>query len=552
MTDFEPPGAVRGRPYHPRTKDAALPLAPRKPRARHAAESRRRILLVCPRFSRSMANMHHAWPAVGARAFSPPLGLLVIASYLPEGWETRLVDESVRRVTAADLAWADAVFVSGMHIQRRYIDDVLARSRAAGKVTVLGGPSVSACPSWYPDADLLHIGELGDATDAIVARLDRDVGRPAGQERYTSVERVPMDAFPIPAYGLVDFGAYMMGTVQFSSGCPYLCEFCDIPSLYGRDPRLKTTAQLLSELDALLAVGNPGVVFFVDDNLIANRRAAAELLRELALWQERRGRPLAFACEATLNLAESPDMLESMRQALFTILVCGVETPEPEALRQMHKEQNTLRPVAESVGIFNRYGLHVVAGIILGLDGDTPATGERLASFIEESRIPMLTLNVLQALPGTPLSRRLEAEGRLLPGSEGGSNVKFLLPEEMVYETWREGMRRAYEPDALFARIDHQFRETFPNRKRVRPTRERATARNVARGFRALGYVLWHLGVRAPYRARFWRTALPALRRGQVEELIEVATIAHHVIAYTADVLGGSTRPGLYEARPEG
>ena len=224
--------------------------------------------------------------------------------------------------------WADAVFVSGMHIQRQAMLDIARRAHARGKVCAIGGPSVSASPEFYGEFDYLHIGEVGDATDALIATLDRDVGRPAAQQRFETAERLPLPDFPIPAYHLIDGGKYMLGSVQFSSGCPYRCEFCDIPALYGRQPRLKEPKQILAELDAMLARGPLGAIYFVDDNFIANRKAARELLPHLIAWQKERGYPVRFACEATLNIAKLPDLLEQMREAYFTTVFCGIETPE--------------------------------------------------------------------------------------------------------------------------------------------------------------------------------------------------------------------------------
>ncbi|HMD03308.1 MAG TPA: cobalamin-dependent protein, partial [Candidatus Baltobacteraceae bacterium] len=185
----------------------------------------------------------------------PPQGILVIAAYLPANWDVRFLDENVRAARAADFDWAEVVLVSGMHIQRSQIDDINARAHARGRVTVLGGPSVSGCPEYYPDFDYLHVGELGDATDALIARLEESVARPPAQVRYETGERLPLGDFPIPAYDLIDVAQYFLGSVQFSSGCPYRCEFCDIPELYGRNPRLKTPEQIVAELDAILANG---------------------------------------------------------------------------------------------------------------------------------------------------------------------------------------------------------------------------------------------------------------------------------------------------------
>ena len=201
----------------------------------------RRILCVFPAYTPSFGTFAHAYRLMhDVRAFMPPQGLLVIAAYMPEHWPVRFIDENIAPATAADFAWADVVLVSGMHIQARQIHDIARRAKAAGKVTALGGPSVSGAPEMYPDIDYLHIGEIGDSTDRLIARLDESCDRPVAQVRFETRERLPLSDFPIPAYHLVPLARYLMCTLQFSSGCPYLCEFCDIPNLYGRQPRFKT------------------------------------------------------------------------------------------------------------------------------------------------------------------------------------------------------------------------------------------------------------------------------------------------------------------------
>lgn len=513
--------------------------------------NRRRILCVSPRYTHSFGTFDHAFPLVGARAFMPPQGLLVIVAYLPKEWEVRFIDENLRPASPADYRWADAVFISGMHVQRETIRAINDSAHAVGRLTVLGGPSVSSSPEWYPEVDLLHIGELGDATDALIARLDASVARPARQEVYTTSERLPLTAFPLPAYDRVEIPRYFLASVQFSSGCPYRCEFCDIPELYGRNPRLKHPAQVTAELDAILAGGNPGCVYFVDDNFIGNRKAALELLRALVDWQQERGYPIKFACEATLNLAQAPAALELMREAHFTTVFCGIETPEEHALEFMHKEQNLRQPILEAIRTLNSYGLEVVSGIIIGLDTDTPTTGQRILEFIEASHIPMLTINLLQALPKTPLWRRLEAAGRLIPVDGRESNVAFLLPYETVVGMWRRCVTEAYTPEAIYRRFEFQMEHTYPNRKPLPASRARVSPANLLRGMRILARVFWHEGVRAEYRRRFWETALPLLRRGKIEEVIQVGVVGHHMIRFARECARGEAEQCFYAAGPQ-
>jgi radical SAM superfamily enzyme YgiQ (UPF0313 family) len=521
-------------------------------RTRYSPTNPRRILCVFPRYARSFGTFQHAYPLFGGRvrAFMPPQGLLVIAAYLPASGEVRFVDENSRRATPADFRWADAVLTSGMHIQRGEILDIVERAHAEGKPVVLGGPSVSGCPEWYPEADVLHVGELGDATDRLIEYLDGARGRPRHQARFETTARLPLADFPAPAYDLIRLREYFIASIQFSSGCPYTCEFCDIPALYGRNPRLKSVEQVLGELDRI-AAGGATSVYFVDDNFIGNQKAALELLPRLAAWQAERSYPLRFACEATLNIAKNERILELMREAGFITVFCGIETPEPHALRAMTKDQNLRLPVLEAVRRINRYGMEVVSGIILGLDTDDEGTADRIIEFIRLSNIPVLTINILYALPKTPLWRRLEAEGRLLDGGDGRqSNIRFRLPYDTVVDMWRRCITAAYEPDALYARFAYNQRATFGNRKAYPTSPERASWRNMRMGFALLGRVIWRIGVRAHYRRTFWRMAWPALRAGRIEELLHVAIVSHHLVEFTRDCLRGQGEASFYAPAP--
>ncbi len=511
----------------------------------------RRILCVFPRYARSFGTLHHAYPLLPrVRAFMPPQGLLLIAAALPAGWEVRFVDENMSAARTEDFAWADAVFVTGMHVQRDCINDVNERAHAAGKVTALGGPSVSASPEWYPEFDILHIGELGDATRALYARLDETVERPLEQIRFTTADRTPLTDFPTPAYHLIDIKHYFLASVQFSSGCPYRCEFCDIPELYGRNPRLKSPEQVCRELDAIVAAGPPGAIYFVDDNFIGNQKATLELLPHLVEWQRRTGYRVRFACEATLNIAQNRKVLELMREAFFHTVFIGIETPDPEALRGMVKDQNLRLPILEAVEILNSYGMEVVSGIILGLDQDTEHTADDILAFIEASKIPMLTINLLYALPRTPLWRRLEKEGRILSDGTGGeeSNVQFLLPRDVVRSSWLKCVAESNKPEPLYRRFQHQIEKTYPNR--FNPGALRKVERSdVANGFKILGRILWRVGLRSDYRNVFWRMARPALKRGDIEAVIHVGLVAHHLIRFARDCEAGVGEYSFYSEK---
>ena len=513
-------------------------------------ENVRRILCVFPRYTSSFGTFEYAYPlTAGVQAFMPPQGLLLIAAYIPAHWPVRFIDENIRPATAEDFQWAEAVFVSGMHIQRQQMNDICRRAHAFDLTVAIGGPSVSACPDYYPSFDYLHVGELGDATNELIARIGRDPSRPERQVTLKTADRLDMTKFPIPAYELADIGHYFLGSIQYSSGCPYQCEFCDIPGLYGRNPRLKTPQQITAELDKLLECGITGSVYFVDDNFIGNRKAALELLPHLIEWQKKTGYVLRFSCEATLNIAKRPEILAAMREAFFATIFCGIETPDPAALKAMRKDHNMMVPIMEAIQTLNGFGMEVVSGIILGLDTDKPETGQHLLEFIDASQIPLLTINLLQALPGTPLWDRLKRENRLIEDEGRDSNVDFRLPYEDVVTTWRACMGSAYQPAKLLARYEFQIQHTYQNRIEPPPSRERSSWRNIRLGLTMLRNIFWKVGILGDYKLEFWKFALRRLARGEIEYLISSILVAHHLIMFARDASRGHTNASYYSLK---
>jgi hopanoid C-2 methylase len=512
------------------------------------SKNRRRVLLIFPRYAKSFGTFDHAFALLGVRACMPPQGILLIAALLPPEWDVQFVDENVRPVRPEQWEWADVVFLSGMHIQRKRINELNEHAHRAGKLTVLGGPSVTAAPEFYPKVDLLHCGEVGDATRNLFERLDNSVARPPEQQLYRTVERLPLNEFPAPAYELLAARQYLTGSVQFSSGCPFTCEFCDIPGLYGRKPRMKTPAQILGELDQLYTAGMCEI-YFVDDNFIAHPQATQELLPHLVAWQKRHGFPLRLACEATLNISMYPQILERMRQARFVTVFCGTETPEPETLRAIKKTQNLRRPILDSIRTLNGYGLEVVSGIIIGFDTDTAETPEAIIRFARESQIPLMTVNLLYALPKTPLYERLSREGRILQDPEADLNISFLEPRETVVERWRHVIAQLYEPANVYERFLAQTRQTYVNRSREDAWRQ-LTWRNLRRAGRILSRILWHVGLRANYRRQFWRMFWALIFRGELEAIFHITIVAHHLIAYTREALQGRGQASNYSLQP--
>ena len=365
-----------------------------------------------------------------------------------------------------------------------------------------------------------------------------------------TADRLAMTEFPIPAYELAETRKYLLGSIQYSSGCPYQCEFCDIPGLYGRNPRLKSPQQIIAELDKLRECGMTDTVYFVDDNFIGNRKAALDLLPHLVEWQKRTGYITRLACEATLNIAKRPEILEKMREAFFVTVFCGIETPDPDALKAMHKDHNMMVPILEGIHTINSYGMEVVSGIIMGLDTDKPETADALLAFVDESRIPLLTINLLQALPKTPLWDRLEKEGRLLDDDDSrDSNVDFLLPYDQVVSSWRKCMEVAYEPEKTVRALSVSMRVHLRQPAESAGQPEQKSWANIRRGLIMLRNIFWKVGVLGDYRKVFWKFALRRLRQGDIEGLIGSAMIAHHLIMFARAASGGQQNASNYSIR---
>jgi hopanoid C-2 methylase len=295
--------------------------------------------------------------------------------------------------------------------------------------------------------------------------------------------------------------------------------------------------------------GYPSVIYFVDDNFIGNRKAAREMLPHLIDWQCARGYPLQFACEATLNLAKQPEILSLMRRAQFLTVFVGIETPEADALKAMRKEHNSVLPMMEAIKTLNSYGLEVTSGIILGLDTDTAETESHLKEFIDLSEIPILTINLLQALPRTPLWDRLKRADRLIVDDTGlESNVSFLRPYDEVVAMWRRCVMYAYEPERLFARFAYQVDATFAHRLDV-PARGKLTVRNLREAVVLAFNLVFRIGLLSNYRRPFWRAAYHALKRGQIDAALGMGLVAYHLIQFSREVFRGDQNASFYSAR---
>src|SRR5882724_226220 len=377
-----------------------------------------KVLLVNPEYPITYWSFRHALSFEGKRSAFPPLGLTTISAMLPPTWERRLVDLNVRPLKPADIKWADIVLVTAMLVQKESLLKVIAQCKAKGKRVVVGGPFITSAIEKIPGIDHIFLGEAETTLPTFIEDLERGEAKPL----YQAAEKPSLYGTPIPDFGLADLKRYSMMGVQYSRGCPFQCEFCDIIEIYGRVPRTKTPDQMLAELDALVNVGWRGTVFIVDDNFIGNKRNVKQLLPRLAEWQEKNGHPFSFITEASVNLADDDELLEGMKKAGFRRVFLGIETPEEEGLRSALKTQNIGCDLLESVKKIQGYGMEVMAGFIVGFDTDKDDIFQRQINFIRDSAIPLAMVGLLNALPSTQLWRRLKREGRRL-GESSGNNT---------------------------------------------------------------------------------------------------------------------------------
>lgn len=419
-----------------------------------------------PDFDPTYWGMQYALPLVSRKSFMPPLGLMTIAAMTPPEYDIRVVDMNCGALTDEQILWADLVLFSAMMMQQRTLFLAADRCRALGKTIVFGGPYPTSFPEeCRPHCDHMVLNEGEVTWPPFLA--DLAAGSPKAV--YASDEKPDITKTPCPRFDLVNMADYAMIPLQFSRGCPFQCEFCDIHVLYGRVPRTKTPSQMLAELDALHATGYRGGVFIVDDNFIGNRREVVKFLPELERWTSEHGTPFQYGTEATLNLAEDKKLLKQMIDSGFLWIFIGIETPEKEALKETRKPQNVAGVMLDRIRVLQTAGLLVFGGFIVGFDNEKEDIFDRQIEFIAQAAIPNAMVGQLGALPGTPLLARMKKEGRLLRSltDKDGlgpffSNFKTKLPFETIMRGQLRILETIYEPRAYFDRLFEAYRRMPP------------------------------------------------------------------------------------------
>lgn len=424
-----------------------------------------KALLVYPEFPDGFWSFKHALKFVGRKAALPPLGLITIAAMLPKAWKLRLVDMNVEKLTEADLMWADCVLISAMVVQRKSAKELIARCNDAHIPVIAGGPLFTEESERFPEVDHLVLGEA----EEIFPRFLADFEAGCAVRSYKASGYSNIHTAPVPRWDLLDMKQYASMSVQFSRGCPFDCDFCDITVLFGRRPRLKKPEQMIAELDALWDSGWRDGIFFVDDNFIGNKPyLQTVLLPALIAWQRSHKKSVSFSTEASINLADDEGLVRQMVVAGFNGVFIGIETPEEEGLISCNKLQNTRRNLTESIRKLQNMGLEVRAGFIVGFDSDTPSIFKRQYEFIQENGIPTAMVGILQALPGTKLYQRLRTEGRIR-GVISGDNVdgttnivpKMMSPKELS-AGYQWLVHYLYAPKHYYRRVRTFLREYRP------------------------------------------------------------------------------------------
>lgn len=421
------------------------------------------ILLVSPATPASFWSYEHVLPLISRKAAFPPLGLLTVAGMLPREWNLRLVDLNVSRLADADVEWADYVFLSAMIIHAESSRAVVSRCAAKGKTVVGGGPLFTTAYDRFPEIRHFVLGEAEDVMPSLIEdMISGDLKR-----SYRATERPDIETTPVPRWDLIRLRDYATMSVQFSRGCPFDCEFCDIVAMYGRTPRVKTPAQLIRELDSLTDAGWNGDIFVVDDNFIGHKAKAEALLRELAVWRRRRGATGSFTTEASLNLVGIPGILDLMVQAGFKRVFIGIETPNEDSLFECAKVQNIGRDLVAAVKTIQNAGIEVMGGFIVGFDNDDAGVFERMRAFIQESGVVTAMVGLLSVLPETRLFSRLNSEGRILQESTGNNldavlNFVPKLDRDVLIAGYRSLVKRLYTPKAYYERALTFLREYRP------------------------------------------------------------------------------------------
>lgn len=459
------------------------------------------ILLVYPECLKTFWSFENVMRVLGRKAAYPPLGLLTISAMLPESWNKRLVDTNTARLNASDIEWADYVFISGMIVQKESALAIIKKVKQAGKPVVAGGPLFSSGIIEQSLVDYLFLGEAEQVMDDFV----KDARQGILKKVYESPGFPDISLTPVPDWKLINISSYYSMSLQYSRGCPFDCEFCDVVILNGRLPRTKSALQVISELNALFNAGWRSSVFFVDDNLIGNKsKLKKEVLPAIIKWQKERKYPFNFNTQVSINLSDDPELIKLLVDAGFEKVFIGIETPDEKGLMECSKYQNRHRNLVDSVKKLQNSGLEVQGGFIVGFDSDTPSIFQRQIDFIQRSGIIFAMVGLLTALPKTKLHKRLAEANRIISESSANntftSTLNFIpnMDRETLFKGYKRMLDYIYNPSAYSERIKTFIRE-------FKPVKRKAFSLRLEKyQVRALFGSVWFLGIKSSGRKQFW------------------------------------------------
>ncbi|MFC2020328.1 B12-binding domain-containing radical SAM protein [Chloroflexota bacterium] len=483
-----------------------------------------KILLVYPQYPDTFWSFKHALKFVSKKAAFPPLGLLTVAAMLPEDWDKKLVDMNADSLTDKDIEWADYVFISAMTVQKKSVEEVIARCKEMSVKIVAGGPLFTAGFEEFDGVDHFVLGEAEITLSPFLADLENGSAR----HIYSSEERPDISVTPVPLWGLINMKHYSSMSLQYSRGCPFDCEFCDIIALNGHTPRTKHKEQLISELDSLYDKGWRGSLFIVDDNFIGNKKKLkAEILPALIDWKNGKRFPFAFCTEASINLADDEELMKLMVASGFDVVFIGIETPNEESLVECTKAQNQNRDLVASVKKLQEFGLEVQGGFIVGFDSDPESIFQTQIDFIQRSGIVTAMVGLLNAPTGTRLYRRLREEGRLSTAFTGNNtdfSLNFIpkMNSERLIKGYRQILDTIYSPREYYQRIKTFLQVYKP--PRTKPGK--VHGHQVKAFFRSI----WFLGIKGNGKKHYWRLFITYLPKSppKFARFILLAVYGYH------------------------
>lgn len=463
-----------------------------------------KILFVSPDRPDTFWNLKHVLKCISKKATLPPLGLLTVAGMVPDKWEKKLVDMTVEKLTDKDILWADYVFIGAMYIQKDSVLEIAGRCKELGVKTVGGGPIFRVGQDRFDDIDHILYGEAENT----IGQLITDIENGCPQPYYSCDEWADLTETPKPLWSMVKMKKYASMCIQYSRGCPFGCDFCDVTELFGNRMRLKKSSQIISELDDLYELGWKGAVFLVDDNFIGNKRELKnELLPAMIKWSKSHKHPFNFNTQVSINIADDEELMTMLSDAGFDTVFIGIESSSEDSLLECNKKQNTNRNLVECVKKIQRFGLQVQAGFILGFDSDKPSIFEKMANFIQASGIATAMVGLLNAPRDTRLYNRLMDENRIIENSTGDNtdcSLNFIpkMDAGLLVEGYRSVVKTIYEPK-------NYYRTVVALLKNYQTPKEKPPVR--LSDFKTLLKSAWKIGVLAKGRTYYWRLILWSL-----------------------------------------